>query len=128
MSISRYIDSPFFEVQAYRSDPPQDAVSFIGSPRKHPYDDSKIILIMEESTSDSAILEFRTADVLGAQEMPSPVNAEGESYSLVRLWVRRKAVGIRYEPFEVDEPLHFMHETDSGRDRLKLHVRQMRNK
>jgi hypothetical protein len=123
MSISNYLDSPCFELQAYRSDPPQDAVSFVGSPRMHPYDDSKIILILDVAAGASTVLEFRTADVLSAQEMPSPVTTEGESYKQVRLWIRRKAIGLRYEPFEVDEPLHFLHDTPSGRDRLKLHIR-----
>lgn len=124
MSISNYLDSPCFELQAYRSDPPQDAVSFVGSPRMHPYDDSKIILILDVVAGTSTVLEFRVADVLGAQEMPSPVTTEGESFTQVRLWIRRKAIGLRYEPFEVDEPLHFMHESQGGRERLKLHPRQ----
>ena len=121
MSIRNYLDEPFFEIQAYRADPPQDAVSFVGSPRKHPYDDGKIILVNEDADGASTIIEFRVEDILGAQDMPSPVTAAGESYSVVRLWVRRKAVGIRYEPFEVDEPLRFMHGGLAGQDKLKLH-------
>jgi len=109
MSIHEYINEPFFELQAYHSEPPQDAVGFTGSPRKHPYDDSKIILIADPHDGESAILEFRASDILAAQDLPSPVTVEGESYALVKLWLRRGALGIRYQPFEVDTPLRYMH-------------------
>jgi len=108
MSIKKYLSGEFYEIQPYKSDPPQDALAFNGSPRKHPYDDEKIILIVEPQSGESAIYEFRAADVVGAQDLPSPVTEAGESYRIVRLWVRRGSVGIRYEPFEVDSPLRFL--------------------
>jgi hypothetical protein len=118
MSVQEYLSGAFFEIQAYRSDPPQDALAFTGSPRKHPYDDEKIILIVEPHDGESAIYEFKAADVVGAQDMPSPVTEAGESYRIVRLWIRRGAVGIQYEPFEVDAPLRFMRESHPLQDRL----------
>ena len=118
MSVQEYVSGAFFELQAYKSDPPQDALAFTGSPRKHPYDDEKIILIAEPHGGESAIYEFRASDVVGAQDLPSPVTEAGESYRIVRLWIRRGAVGIKYEPFEVDAPLRFMHESHPLRDRV----------
>lgn len=115
MSVREYVSTAFFELQRYRSDAPQDAVAFAGSPRKHPYDDGKIILIMEPSGGESAIYEFRAADVVGAKDLPSHVTEDGESYGMVRLWVRRGAVGIRYEPFEVDNPVRPLSEHPMGR-------------
>lgn len=108
MSLRDYLNEPFYELQAYKSEPPQDALAFVGSPRKHPYDDGKIILLSDPKSGDSAIYEFRIGDILGAQDLPSPVNEEGESYGIVRLWVRRGSIGIRYQPFEVDAPLRFV--------------------
>jgi hypothetical protein len=118
MSVRDYLAEPFYEIQAYHSEPPQDAVAFTGSPRKHPYDDGKIILLADPQNGGSAIYEFRVADVLCVKDLPSPVTESGESYRIVRLWVRRGAVGIRYEPFEVDSPLHFMHESQSFKEKV----------
>ncbi|PKL26619.1 MAG: hypothetical protein CVV47_01430 [Spirochaetae bacterium HGW-Spirochaetae-3] len=118
MSIREYLSGTFFEIQAYKSDPPQDALAFTGSPRKHPYDDGKIILIEEPKDGDSAIYEFKAADVVGAQDLPSPVTEAGESYRIVRLWIRRGSIGIKYEPFEVESPLRFMAESHVLKDKL----------
>jgi len=118
MSLSDYLAEPFYEIQAYRSSPPQDAVGFIGSPRQHPYDDGKIILITEPQEGESAVYEFRASDILAAQDLPSPVTESGESYRIVRLWIQRGAVGLRYEPFEVDTPLRFMNDSRKLRDKV----------
>jgi hypothetical protein len=118
MSLHEYLSGAFYEIQAYRSDPPQDALAFTGSPRKHPYDDGKIILIVEPQGGESAIYEFKASDIVGAQDLPSPVTEAGESYRIVRLWVRRGAVGIRYEPFEVDSPLRFLNESHVLKERV----------
>lgn len=118
MSVRDYLSEPFYEIQAYKAEVPQDAVGFTGSPRKHPYDDAKLILIADPHDGDSAILEFRVADILSAQDLPSPVTESGETYRIVRLWLRRGAVGIKYEPFEVDSPLRFMGESRNLRERV----------
>jgi len=118
MSVREYLSGSFYELQAYKSEAPQDALAFTGSPRKHPYDDGKIVLLSEQSDGDSAIYEFKVSDIVGAQDLPSPVTEAGESYRIVRLWIRRGAVGIRYEPFEVDAPLRFMNESHAVKERV----------
>ena len=118
MSVREYLNSPFYELQPYKSDPPQDALAFTGSPRMHPYDDGKIILLVEPNAGESAIYEFKAADIVGAQDLPSPVTEAGESYRIVRLWIRRGAVGIRYEPFEVEAPLRFMNDAKAFKDKM----------
>ncbi|GAB1457676.1 hypothetical protein MASR2M48_29840 [Spirochaetota bacterium] len=57
MSVREYLSGQFYEIQAYRSEPPQDALAFTGAPRKHPYDDGKIILLSEPQDGVSAIYE-----------------------------------------------------------------------
>jgi inorganic pyrophosphatase len=106
MSVGTYLEArPFSDLIPYKAESPSDAVGFIGALRKHPYDDEKCLLIADPTGCEPAIFEFRLADVLGAEEMPSPIDAEGKNISLVKLWIRRGSFGIRYEPFEVDEPL-----------------------
>lgn len=112
-------EEPLAELIRYKSGSPQNAVAFSGTLRKHPYDADKCLLLAESSGAERsgagfaptgfapAILEFRKADVLGVEELPSPVDESGHSRQVLRLWIRRGSLGLRYEPFEVDDPLRF---------------------
>jgi hypothetical protein len=119
-------EEPQFEIIRYKSGAPQDAVAFTGTLRKHPYDPDKCLLLADSSAAQAsaapagftpAILEFRKADVLGMEELPSPVDESGHSRQVLRLWIRRGSLALRYEPFEVDEPLRF-----PGVSKLRDHV------
>ncbi len=120
MSIREYLSAePFSEIMRYhQAETPQNAVAFTGTLRKHPYDEDKCLLIGDTSDREPAIFEFRISDVLSAVEMPAPVSELGKPRPLVKLWVRRGSFGIRYEPFEVDEPLRFATEPGQIRERF----------
>ena len=112
MSISEYLDSsPFFDIIKYGSHDALDAVAFVGTLRKHPYDSDKCLLLTAKQEKlrwleEGIIIEFRIADVAAADELPSPVDERGAARPLVRLWVKRGAIAMRYQPFEVgDTPL-----------------------
>ena len=111
MSISEYLESsPISDLVKYGRRDALDAFSFVGGLRKHPYDPEKCLLMTAEQEKphwldEGVIIEFRIADVLAADELPSPVNKEGAARSLVRLWVKRGAIALRYEPFEVSDSL-----------------------
>ena len=98
---------PLSEVIRYRSGAPKDAVAFSGTLRKHPYDEGKCILFAEPKGSEPAILEFRKVDIKAVDELPSLVDETGHSRPFMKLWIRRGSLCIRYEPFEVDDPLRF---------------------
>jgi hypothetical protein len=115
-------EEPLSELIRYKSGTPKNAVAFSGTLRKHPYDADKCLLLADPSGTERAgagapgfaptgfapaILEFRKADVLGVEELPSPVDEAGHSRQVLRLWIKRGSLGLRYEPFEVDEPLRF---------------------
>jgi inorganic pyrophosphatase len=101
-------EEPMFELIRYKTGVPQNAIAFTGTLRKHPYDADKCLLLADPPHPASpAILEFRKADVLGMEELASPVDESGHSRQVLRLWIRRGSLGLRYEPFEVDEPLRF---------------------
>ena len=95
------------EIIRYRSGTPKDAVSFSGTLRKHPYDEGKCILLADPSGSEPSIFEFRKADIKAVEELPSLVDETGHSRPVMRIWIQRGSLGIRYEPFEVDNPLRF---------------------
>jgi hypothetical protein len=127
--IEQLDEEPLSEMVRYRSGSPKDAVAFSGTLRKHPYDGDKCILFSdragsEASGSSPAILEFRKVDIKAVEELPSLVDETGHSRPLMRLWIRRGSLGVRYEPFEVDEPLRFPGGAD-GAGGSRLHDRVM---
>ncbi|MCE5256457.1 MAG: hypothetical protein LLF89_06390 [Spirochaetaceae bacterium] len=108
MSISEYLDSSPLDLVKYGEHGALDAIFFIGTVRKHPYDQDKCLLLATKQDNtewlhEGTIIEFRMEDVVGADELPSPVDEQGFARSLVRLWIRRGAIGLKYEPFEVGE-------------------------
>lgn len=112
MSIREYLEStPFFDLVKYGEHDALDAVAFIGTPRKHPYDQEKCILLTARQAdrsgeNEATLIEFRMADVIALEELPSLVDLNGMARPLAKLWVKRGAIGIRYEPFEVaDKPI-----------------------
>ena len=117
--IEQLEEEPLSELIRYRSGSPKDAVAFTGTVRKQPYDEDKCILFAEpqgDDKSSPAILEFRKADIVAVEELPSLVDETGHSRQVMRLWIRRRSLGIRYEPFEVDDPPRF-HGGSSLRER-----------
>lgn len=113
MSVREYLQSNgISDLVKYRDHHAMDAVSFIGTLRKHPYDSEKCLLLTSGPDSsawfdEGTILEFRVADVCGADELPSPVDETGAAWNLIRLWIRKGSIGLKYEPFEVGEkPLY----------------------
>jgi hypothetical protein len=53
-------------------------------------------------------MEFKIDDVMGAEELHSPVTLGGEAAPLTKLFVRKGARGVILEPFEVDNPIRFI--------------------
>jgi inorganic pyrophosphatase len=101
-------ESAKFEIEAYK--PPKDHqrlklthVAFTGSPRRHPYDADKVILIADPYSTNTFYYEFNAEDISYGEEMPSIVSSDGEAVTMVRIWVKKKSIGIRSMPFVVDE-------------------------
>lgn len=89
------------------------AIPFKGSPRKHPYNDERILLINDPfSTHTTIFYEFKLRDIVKVDEMPSIATEDGENFPMARVWVRQGAFGLRYEPFEVTDPLRFLRDQD----------------
>jgi inorganic pyrophosphatase len=97
-----------FEIQAYEK--PKDMkqlsethVAFTGSPQKHPYDAEKVILVPDPFSTNTFYYEFKKTDISYVEELPTLVNAEGETVSMVRIWVRKMCIGLRCAPFVVED-------------------------
>jgi hypothetical protein len=115
MSVTKYIDTqPLFNITKYKSkvDYTNCAVSFTGSPRKHPYDQEKMLLISDPFSSHTVFYEFRMSDIVHYDDLPGIATDSGENLLMVRIWVNKGCLGLKYEPFEVNDPLRFMNDSE----------------
>ncbi len=115
MNITRYMDaSPVFDIIKYspRPDLAKDNVSFTGAPRKHPYDPKRILLISDPFSSNTIVFEFMITDISHIEEISHIVSEVGEGLHLVRIWVKKGSLGIKYEPFVVADTLNFLKDTE----------------
>lgn len=97
-----------FQIQAYKK--PKDLhvlrkthVSFSGSPRKHPYNSNKVILIADPFSTNNLYYEFSKDDISYVEELPNLVDLDGSTFAMVRVWVKKLSVGIRCSPFIVED-------------------------
>ena len=101
-------ESAKFQIQAYKK--PKDIrglrqshVSFSGSPQKHPYDSEKVIMIADPFSTNTLYYEFNKDDISYVEELPNIVNLDGDTMTMVRVWVKKMSVGIRCAPFIVED-------------------------
>ena len=97
-----------FQIQAYKK--PKNIsmlkdthVAFSGSPNKHPYNSDKVILIIDPFSTNNFYYEFNKEDISYVEELPNLVNLEGETITMVRVWVKKMSLGIRCSPFIVED-------------------------
>ena len=109
MPITKILESSReFEIQTYKK--PEDIrqmnlthVSFSGTPLHHPYDNEKVVMLADPSSSNTLYYEFFSKDISYAEHLENIVDPEGNTLSIVRIWVKKKSVGIRCTPFLVED-------------------------
>lgn len=105
MTLSQFLDiKDKFELQTYAKplgDDIKKCSSFYGSPRKHPYEQNRVVLVADPFSEHPFYYEFNLKDIVSAEEQPALSNLSGESVSMVRLWVKRNSVGLQCTPFIV---------------------------
>ncbi len=106
MSIINFLElKERLEIQKYvkpRQIDKQTYIPFSGSPRKHPYEETRVILVADPFSSNTFFYEFNIEDVAFAEELPTICNLKGETVSIVRLWVKKKSIALQCIPFVVD--------------------------
>jgi inorganic pyrophosphatase len=97
-----------FEIQAYKK--PEDIntlrkthVAFSGSPKRHPYDSDKVVLVADPYSKQNVYYEFSKMDISYVEELPSLVNLDGETVTMVRIWLKKMSIGLRCSPFMVED-------------------------
>jgi inorganic pyrophosphatase len=103
-------ESSRFELESYKK--PKEGkrlrdshVAFSGSPYKHPYNETKVILVSDPFSTNTSYYEFRSADIAFVEELPSLVDMEGQVLLFVRIWVKKKSVALHCTPFLVEDVL-----------------------
>lgn len=76
-------------------------VAFNGSPRQHPYDAFKVVLVSDPYSRNNYYYEFQMDDIVYVEELPHMATIEDEIIPMVRIWVKKNSVGIRCTPFLV---------------------------
>lgn len=106
MSIINFLElKEKLEIQTYNKPgdiDKTDHIPFSGSPRKHPYEKSRVILIADPFTENTFYYEFRIEDIAFSEELSSITNLNGKSVSMVRIWIKKQSIAIRCTPFIVD--------------------------
>lgn len=97
-----------FEIQAFEK--PKDFkslrkthVPFSGSPQRHLYDDEKIILITDPFGRNTIYYEFERKDIDYLEKLSNIVDTKGKAVTMIRIWIRKLSIGIRYAPFLVGD-------------------------
>jgi inorganic pyrophosphatase len=96
------------EIQAYKrpKDPKQlrkTHVAFTGSPRKHPYDPNRVILVADPYSSTTTYYEFMKNDITYLEELPNLTNVDGDTVLMVRIWVKKRSIALRSSAFIVED-------------------------
>ena len=94
-----------YEIEPYKKirNLPATHVPFTGAPQKHSLDKEKLILVVDPFSSNTFYYEFAMADIEHAERLPSLVNTEGDSVTMVRIWVRKGSLSVRCTPFVVED-------------------------
>ncbi|MFO8082782.1 MAG: inorganic pyrophosphatase Ppa [Desulfobacterales bacterium] len=86
-------------------------VPYSGSPQKHPYDSKKVILVVDPFSTNTFFYEFKIRDVDYIEDLHSMVSIEGDAVNMVRIWIKKKSIGVRCAPFIVEDISFY---SDSG--------------
>lgn len=119
MSITSYLSTaPLFEIEKYSGKASRDGIPFKGFPKQHPFEPDKLVLVVDPLGENPTIIEFKSADILHAEDLPSMFNEAGEGVRIVKLWIRKGALGVIHEPFEVQDPVRFLNISKELHERL----------
>jgi hypothetical protein len=122
MNTTNYLEMlPLSSMTKYAKGQPSDGVPFAGYPRVHPSEKNKLILVNDPLGSEPTVLEFKLEDIIFVEEVPSAITESGEGIPMVKLWIKRGAIGVILEPFEVNDPVQFAEKVRSIKERILQH-------
>jgi hypothetical protein len=81
----------------------KDALPYIGQPKQNSSDPDKIYIRLNPLSNNGAILEFKTKDVVYAENVKTVSQSDGRAFQIVKVWIRKGSIGIKLEPFSVQD-------------------------
>ncbi len=81
----------------------KEAIPFIGQPKQSKTDPDKVYVRLNPLTSNGALLEFKTKDVVYAENVKTVSQKNGDVFQIVKIWIRKGSIGIKLEPFSVHD-------------------------
>ena len=96
-------EGKYFEIQkrSGRSETlEEESTPFCGALRPH-YNPKMILLLSSPLESRGDVFEFRSEDIIYAEELSSITNPNGVTVERVRLWVKNGSPAMRMEPILV---------------------------
>lgn len=75
--------------------------SFEGSPKRHPTNDSILILIVNPFDSNKHFYEFHLDTVTAVEELSTLSSDDNKSIYLIRVWVKKGTIAVKSETFIV---------------------------
>ncbi|MEW6527449.1 MAG: inorganic pyrophosphatase Ppa [Spirochaetota bacterium] len=91
-AIDKYRNINFFE----------NHVAFVGTPKKHQYDKSKIILLSDPFSDKKIFYEFSIDTIDLVEELGTISSQDGKNALQIRIWVKKGTVALKYEPFIIE--------------------------
>lgn len=91
-AIDKYRNINFFE----------NHVAFVGTPKKHQYDKTKIILLSDPFSDKKIFYEFSIDTIDLVEELGTISSQDGKNALQIRIWVKKGTVAIKYEPFIIE--------------------------
>ncbi len=91
------------ELEKYR-DPNRllkEAIPYIGQPKQQESNPDKIYVRLNPLSSNGAFLEFKTKDVVFAENVKTVSQNDGTAFNIIKIWIRKGSIGIKMEPFSV---------------------------
>ncbi|MBU3916560.1 hypothetical protein KKA14_13590 [bacterium] len=81
----------------------EDAVPYIGQPKQNDSDPDKIFLRLNPLSSNGSILEFKTKDIVFAENVKTVSQKDGAAFQIIKIWIKKGSIGIKLEPFSVQD-------------------------
>jgi len=81
----------------------REAVPYVGQAKQSASEPNKIFLRLNPLSSHGTLLEFKSEDVVVAENVETVAGKDGETFQIVKIWVRIGSIGIKLEPFSVQD-------------------------
>jgi hypothetical protein len=81
----------------------KEAVPYIGQPKVQEGDPDKLYIRLNPLSGNGALLEFKTQDIVYAENVKTVSQKDGTAFQIAKIWIRKGSIGIKLEPFAVQD-------------------------